>query len=94
MLPFANLTWQHEAGLGGYSIQPSLSGTDILGPTVEINDPDRNVGRLDLGFSADGYLASGQSVLRSLQRPAVRQVTRTENALFFGARREFLRGRF
>jgi len=86
MLPFANLTWQHEAGLGGYSIQPSLSGTDILGPTVEINDPDRNVGRLDLGFS--WVFASGNQFFVHYSGLLFDR-NRTENALFFGARREF-----
>ncbi len=86
MLPFANLTWQHEAGLDGYSVQPSLSGTDILGPLVEINDPDRNVGRLDLGFS--WVFASGNQFFVHYSGLLFDR-DRTENALFFGARREF-----
>ncbi|AKS41781.1 autotransporter outer membrane beta-barrel domain-containing protein [Wenzhouxiangella marina] len=86
VLPFINVHWQYEAGLDGYSVQPSLTGTDILGPTVEVNDPDRDTGRIDVGLS--WVLQSGNQFFLHYSG-LVFDRDRTENALFIGARREF-----
>ncbi len=86
LLPFMNLSWQHESGLDGYSVQPSLTGTTILGPTVEINDPDRDTGRVEIGFSF--VMASGNQFFINYSG-LILDRDGTENALFVGARREF-----
>jgi outer membrane autotransporter protein len=86
LLPFINLSWQHEAGLDGYSLQPTLTGTTIFGPTVEINDPDRDTGRIDLGLSF--VLASGNQFFINYSGLLLDR-DRSENAVFLGARREF-----
>jgi len=86
LLPFVNLSWQHEAGLDGYSFLPTLTGTTILGPTVEINDPDRDTGRIDLGLSF--VLASGNQFFVNYSGLLMDR-DRSENAVFLGVRREF-----
>ncbi|MEN1728940.1 MAG: autotransporter outer membrane beta-barrel domain-containing protein, partial [Pseudomonadota bacterium] len=86
LLPFVNLSWQHEAGLDGYSVQPSLTGTTILGPTVEVNDPDRDTGRAEVGFSF--VMASGNQFFINYSGLLFDR-DGTEHAVFLGARREF-----
>ncbi len=86
MLPFINLAWQHESGLDGYLVQPNLAATSILGPTVELSDPDRNTGRIDIGLS--WVFQSGNQLFINYSGLLMDR-DRSENALFLGARREF-----
>ena len=52
MVPFLDLAYEHESGNDGYRLQPTLvTSQGVLGPVIEISDPDRHVARADLGAS-------------------------------------------
>ncbi|TVQ32526.1 MAG: autotransporter outer membrane beta-barrel domain-containing protein [Wenzhouxiangella sp.] len=52
MVPFLDLAYEHESGNDGYLLQPTLvTSPGVLGPVIEISDPDRHVARADLGAS-------------------------------------------
>lgn len=52
MVPYIDVAYEHESGNDGFLLQPTLvDAPGILGPIVEISDPDRHFVRADLGAS-------------------------------------------
>ncbi len=51
LVPFVDASFSYEAGNDGFVLSPTLVETGALAPLVEISDPDRSFGRLDVGTS-------------------------------------------
>ena len=51
LVPFVDAAFSHEGGNDGFLLRPTLVETGALAPRIEISDPDRNYGRLDIGTS-------------------------------------------
>ncbi|MCC5865810.1 MAG: autotransporter outer membrane beta-barrel domain-containing protein [Wenzhouxiangella sp.] len=86
LLPFADISWQYESGLDGYTVIPRLMGSNADGASIEINNPDRSFGRLDTGLS--WVLHSGNQFFVSYSALLFDRDT-TRHSLFVGARWEF-----
>ena len=84
--PYVDLSVQHQSGIDAYSLQPTLTGTSIFGPAVEISDPDRTFGRLDAGLS--WVFPAGSQMFFSYSAMLFERHT-TQHAFFFGGRWEF-----
>lgn len=84
--PFADASFSHEGGNDGFALSPTLVETGAFGPTVEISDPDRNFGRLDLGMS--WVFLTGNQLFLSYSA-LVGENDTTRHSLYFGARFEF-----
>jgi outer membrane autotransporter protein len=84
--PYMDLSVQHQSGIDSYSVQPTLAGTDIFGPVVEISDPDRTFGRLDAGVS--WVFPTGSQMFVSYSAMLFERHT-TQHTFFIGGRLEF-----
>ena len=86
LIPFADLAFEHESDIDGYSLQPVLVESGIDGPMVSISDPDRSTGRLDLG--ASWVFLTGNQLFFSYSALLGDSDT-TRHSFYFGARWEF-----
>ncbi|PKL96544.1 MAG: hypothetical protein CVV18_01355, partial [Gammaproteobacteria bacterium HGW-Gammaproteobacteria-8] len=84
--PYIDASYRHESGNDGYMLRPRVVGAGAFGPTVEINDPDRNFARVDLGLS--WVFLSGQQLFVSYSTLLAESDT-TRHSIFFGFRGEF-----
>jgi uncharacterized protein YhjY with autotransporter beta-barrel domain len=86
MLPYADLAWQYESGIDGYTIQPVLMSAPAAGAPIMINDPDRHFARFDAGVS--WVLHSGTQFFASYSGLLFERDT-TRHTVHAGARWEF-----
>lgn len=86
LLPFVDAAFSHEAGNDGFVFTPRLVETGALAPSIEISDPDRNYGRIDLGTS--WVFLSGNQLFISYGMLIAERDTRL-HSLNLGARFEF-----
>jgi len=84
--PYLDASFRHESGNDGYLLEPRLFEAGAFGPTVEIEDPDRNFGRVDVG--ASWVFLSGQQLFVSYSTLLAESDT-TRHSIFFGFRGEF-----
>jgi outer membrane autotransporter protein len=86
MMPFVDLSYQYQAGIDSYIVQPTLTSLPISGAEVEISDPDRSFGQLDAGVS--WVLPSGNQFFVSYSGLLFERDT-TRHSFFVGGRWEF-----
>ncbi len=86
LVPYADLAFEYESGIDGYSLQPVLVESGIDGPMVSISNPDRSTGRLDLG--ASWVFLTGNQLFFSYSALLMDSDT-TRHSFYFGARWEF-----
>ena len=86
LVPFVDAAFSHEGGNDGFVLSPRLVETGALAPRIEISDPDRNYGRLDLG--ASWVFLSGNQLFFSYGLLLGESDT-SLHTLNFGARFEF-----
>lgn len=86
LVPFLDAAFVHESGNDGFVMTPRLVETGSLAPLIEISDPDRYYGRLDLGTS--WVFLSGNQLFFSYGMLLAERHTRL-HTLYLGARFEF-----
>ena len=86
LVPFVDAAFSHEGGNDGFVFTPMLVETGGLAPRIEISDPDRNYGRLDIGTS--WVFLSGNQLFFSYGLLLGESDTKL-HTLNFGARFEF-----
>jgi uncharacterized protein YhjY with autotransporter beta-barrel domain len=85
--PFADFAYEYENDIDGYSLQTNLVvAPSIAGPAVEISDPDRSFGRLNLGTS--WVFRNGSQVFFSYNLLLFERDT-TSHTFYAGLRLEF-----
>jgi outer membrane autotransporter protein len=86
LVPFADIAYEYEGGVDGYSLQPVLVESGLDGPMVSISNPDRSTGRLDLG--ASWVFLTGNQLFFTYSALLADSDT-TRHSFYFGARWEF-----
>jgi outer membrane autotransporter protein len=87
MTPYLDVAWEYESDNDGYSLQPTLvTSPGIAGPVVEINNPDRNFARLDLGSS---WVFTGGTQMFLTYSALLFERDTTRHSVYVGARWEF-----
>lgn len=86
LVPFVDASVSYEGGNDGFVLSPTLVETGALAPRVEISDPDRSFGRLDIGTS--WVFLSGNQLFISYSLLLGESDTKLQS-FNFGARFEF-----
>lgn len=86
LVPFIDAAFAHESGNDGFVMTPVLVETGARAPLIEISDPDRNYGRLDVG--ASWVFLSGNQLFFSYGVLLAERDTKLQT-LYLGARFEF-----
>ena len=86
LLPFIDASFSHEDGNDGFVLSPALVETGAVAPRIEISNPDRNFGKLDLG--ASWVFLSGNQLFISYGL-LVGESDTAMQTINFGARFEF-----
>jgi len=86
LLPFIDASFAHESGNDGFVLSPTLIDTGALAPQIEISNPDRNFGKLDVG--ASWVFLSGNQMFISYGLLLGESDTKMQT-INFGARFEF-----
>jgi len=86
LLPFFDASFSHEGGNDGFVFSPALVETGAVAPRIEISNPDRNFGKLDLG--ASWVFLSGNQLFISYGL-LVGESDTAMQTINFGARFEF-----
>jgi hypothetical protein len=86
LVPFVDASYSYEGGNDGFVLSATLVETGALAPRVEISDPDRSFGRLDIGTS--WVFLSGNQLFISYSLLLGESDTKLQS-FNFGARFEF-----